>query len=167
MAEVGCVLFGGITDIHQRSRKEEEEPSLPVSSLKHDAAAAAAQNTAPRTETAAERNNKRRGRGAVLLGPHVQQQLQITGEILDRKKQLKIWTGEEFRSKRVLCDPRVRRELGIETKQRTATRLLPRPSARSLELCNADLPFPSHLLPLSLPPERERGLSTDLIQEPS
>jgi hypothetical protein len=74
MAEVGFVLFGGITDIHQRSGKEEEEPSLPVSSLKHQhdaaAAAAAAQNTAPRTETAAERNNKRRGRGAVLLGPH-------------------------------------------------------------------------------------------------
>jgi len=71
MAEVGFILFGGITDIHQRSGKEEEEPSLPVSSLKHDAAAAAAaaaQNTAPRTETAAERNNKRRGQGA-LLGP--------------------------------------------------------------------------------------------------
>ncbi|CAM6024355.1 unnamed protein product [Sphagnum balticum] len=67
MAEVGFVLFGRITDIHQRYGKEEEEPSLPVSSLKHDAAAAAAaRNTAPRTETAAERNNKRRGRGAVL-----------------------------------------------------------------------------------------------------
>jgi hypothetical protein len=92
----------------------------------------------------------------VLLGPHVQQQLQITGEILDRKKQLKFWIGEEFRSKLVLCVPRVRRELGMETKQRTATGLLPRPFARSLELCNADLPFPSHLLPLSLSLLRER-----------
>jgi hypothetical protein len=73
MAEVGFVLFGGITDIHQRSGKEEEEPSLPVSSLKHDAAAAAAaQNTAPRTvqRSGTTRDEDEEQCSRALLGPH-------------------------------------------------------------------------------------------------